>query len=316
MAGSKTAAHEWNRVALVIYRWSAEAQDRVLVDCLEPKLRALRMHGHVGTFWFDRFDARGPHVTLLFSLPVATRDAMLAELGNDLACYLSAHPDEEAWADEQVVERHEGCLGKTLCEADRLTGLAARDTFLLTDHASTEYPWSLTRNHGPEGAFWLRVEEMCWWSLQQLKAYPRSTGGRHGLALQFVHAVDQVIRRDGSWRVGFWRYSAARLFHFLDNERFDDAAFCIRSFPPWVGEANMRSFKEAWLSLEGGSPPFAGLDELVRRSQKEVDRSRMSEFGLLREVVHGCLAQLGVPTRLRATLFVFAWHAALLEGNA
>ena len=313
MRDVRTNTRTVEKLALVVYRWAANSQDRLLVELLAPRFRALRRSGVLGTFWFDRFDARGPHLTLLTTVHPGDRQMLMEDLGEDLRYYLKKNPDIGNLGTEKLEEIHRGCGGKTLKTADRLPGLATADTFLFVDHSSNEYPWAFTRSPGPGGELWPKVEELCWWTVDQLSRAADSKRIRHGSAVRWIHCVDRAIEGGPLWKVAFWRFSAARLIHFLENERFEDSAFCLRALPPWIGESNQKSFSAAWDSFDRQDAPFPGVRALVRLAREEVDTSRFSELTLLREVVHWGLAQLGIPVRLRAVLLVFAWFAALAQ---
>ena len=59
-------------LGLVAYCWGQEQQDRLLTECLKPAMEEWRSSGLTRRFWFDRFDARGPHVLgLLTTTPEA-----------------------------------------------------------------------------------------------------------------------------------------------------------------------------------------------------------------------------------------------------
>ncbi|MEM1181445.1 MAG: lantibiotic dehydratase C-terminal domain-containing protein [Acidobacteriota bacterium] len=301
-------------VALTIYRWTYVAQDQVLADCLQPALLELRDGGALRSFWFNRFDARGPHLKILLTLPEPDKARVVRDLERRLAAYLRENPETEPFSEEKAAERHANCQGKTLGEADRLPGLAERDTFVLTGHSSRDYPWLWSRDPGPATPFWDRVSDLSWWTLDQVADFSRSGGGRHGSALQLTHAVDRRLRQDQAWRTAFWRFCASVLLHFLGGERFDDPAHCLTAFPPWIGDSNMKVFADVWDHLDRSETGIDGMEGLVREARAQSDPD--DDFRLLRETIFSGLSQLGLPTRLRATLFVFAWHRSLLEGEA
>src|SRR6185436_17825658 len=67
-----------------VYLWSRAAQNRFLTRCLGPAIRELQDQGLASGFWFDRFDARGPHVFFLLrpiGEPMTVRELLAHRLG-------------------------------------------------------------------------------------------------------------------------------------------------------------------------------------------------------------------------------------------
>jgi hypothetical protein len=126
-----------------VYLWSRAAQDRFLVGCLGPALRELQDRELARGFWFDRFDARGPHVFFLIR-PVEDLTAVREVLAQRLEEFLATSTDPEEIPLAEIEECHRQVLGRTRCEADDLPGLAAESrSFVLFEHAAGSFPLRL-----------------------------------------------------------------------------------------------------------------------------------------------------------------------------
>ncbi|HWM90077.1 MAG TPA: lantibiotic dehydratase C-terminal domain-containing protein [Thermoanaerobaculia bacterium] len=291
-------------LALVVYQWGDHEQDQLLANCIGPASQYLWSSELIDKFWFDRFDARGPHIYLLFGVTPTNRRAVEDQLTTRLNKYLAVNPSTIYLSPEKLEEIHRACQGKALCEADRLPGMAANNTYCFFDHPEHGYPLNLTRPGAGIDELQSCFTDLSKWSAGEL--IHRNGAPIHGSALRLIHAVDRELRHDPEWAFRFWRYAASTLIHMLRDDRFMVAETCLMSLPPWIGHRNIENFSMTWDLLAHSEDLFQTLPSLVALARREVDGQRFSEFALLREAIHCGLAQLGLPVRLRAPLLLFA----------
>lgn len=284
-------------LGLVVYCWGQRPQNRLLVDGLAPAVAELR-RGALRHFWFSRFDARGPHVMALFTIPAAAREPTRAALARRVADHLAAHPSRVALGEEELAARHEACRGKALCELDALPGLAANNTFAFFAQPSDGYPFALGHGAPREDELWQAVDGLTAWTLEEL--------GRDPDALPITAAVRLAAALHGALPAhlpeprAYWRYHATTL---LGAGRGDDVDRRLRRT---VEAAHRAGLAEAWdLAAELG-PPWTPLPWLVELAL-EAGAARRRPWAPLREVVHGALKQLGVPVKLQIPLVALGW---------
>ena len=129
-------------LGLVIYRWGWRFQDHLLTNWLGPTVAELKQETAIRAFWFDRFDARGPHLSIVLTLAKA---GVAERVSSSLKRYLSDFPSTELLSLDEVTALHKACRGKMQCEADRLPELAENDTFLAYEHPAWDFPFSLSQ---------------------------------------------------------------------------------------------------------------------------------------------------------------------------
>ena len=301
-------------LGLVVYYWGWQEQNRLLAEWLQPFAKGLKTEGRLPWLWFDRFDARGPHLFGLFDIPSPDQPAVRRRLSDQLRRYLQKKPSEILLDTEELEEHHRGCAGKSLCIIDQESGLAENNTFRIFDHDLDRYPFSIARaaSHGvgPAGdELWDGVGALTSWSLGVL--FERGGKRAHGAALRLLAAVDRELGPDPAHAAAFWRYHSATFLHFLRDEKFDDAETTLRDLPRLIGEKNLRNLGGFWPELRKREDPFPELSQLVRLAQERVDVERRPPFALLREVLHWALKQIGLPVQLHPPLLLLAWYANL-----
>src|SRR5262245_16132099 len=119
-----------------VYCWDQEAQNQLLVSCLQPCVEELRRSLGFTRFWFDRFDARGPHVVALLTVPLGADLLAAGHLESRLSTFLSTHSQPSTTGLEEVEKRHLSCKGMTICAIDGEPGIAPNDSFRLFTHSS------------------------------------------------------------------------------------------------------------------------------------------------------------------------------------
>jgi len=131
-----------------IYCWSETEQNLLLVQCLEPATRELRMDLDSSRFWFDRFDARGPHIVALFTLPPGMDSETEARLRPRLEAFLADHPPSGTIGVEEAERRHASCRGAHLSKIDIGSDLAPEGSYAFFRHSASRARAARIRN-GP-----------------------------------------------------------------------------------------------------------------------------------------------------------------------
>jgi hypothetical protein len=294
-------------LGLVVYSWGPRNQDRLIVECLGPAVRELIEAGLASRFWFDRFDARGPHVLFLVSLEDDHFQAARERLAEQVEAYLSAHPSEEVLTPEDLADRHAGCRGKVQCEADARPGFGANNSFVLFEHGPRDYPFWLSAGVAEEERIWSLLSDLAFWAIDQLAARP----GRvpFEAAVRWSAELDRALRAAGLEPAGYWRYHATTLILGLDERLETKEEEVLASLPGSVGEKNLSAFERIWSESANVWPSVSTLVHLVFQG----DRKAARQWALLREIVHGLFKQLSLPVRLHIPVVLFGWHQNVAE---
>lgn len=287
-------------LGLVIYRWGWQFQDHLLTSWLEPTVAELRRQRVVRTFWFDRFDARGPHLSIVLTLTEATVADVASLLSPSLSRYLAAFPSLESLSPDQVAVLHKACRGKMQCEIDRLSGLAENDTFVAFEHPPWDFPFSLSQDLAGKQELWDLVGDVTVRSIAEL-ATERPAPIR--AAVRWVAAMDNALERGGFDTTGYWRYHASTLLLPLQHRLASEEERVLTELPEWIGEANRKRFEPLFEETALANEAWPRLSRLVELAG--------SRWALLREIQHSTLKQLGLGVALHIPLILFAWHRSL-----
>jgi hypothetical protein len=279
-----------------VYYWGEREQNRLLAECLGPLASRLKTEHLCRRFWFDRFDARGPHLFLLFGTEPATRQALTTQVTETLSSYLAASPSQTNLSPTELAARHQACRGKTLCTADRQPEPADNNTFVLFEHGPRHYPFSLSLGLPQEEQLWQSVEDLTFWVIRQLA----SKGAASDAAIAFVAALDGALRARGE-ATDYWRYHAGTLLPGLaDRLRADGTPADL--YQRLVSEKNAQVFLQRW-QRPSALPDPRPLLELIDSDPGRTPRQRHE---LLREIVHTTLQQLGLLVSQQIPLLLFA----------
>lgn len=292
-----------------VYHWGRGPADRLLAECLAPALDELRAAGPAPWSWFQRFDARGPHLFLLLGSDPGDAEALRARLGARLAGWMAAHPSTEPLSEAALRARHEQCRGKRLCALDGEPGMAPNNTLRWTAHPPDGYPLAFAAGVAEDEAFRRLLGELAAWSLGRL-----ADGA--GAALRWTAAVDVELRRAHGEAGGYWRHHAGTLLPGMEARLAADGEAVLAALPGVVGARNAAVFGRAWDAAEGGEPVWEGIPELLRIVLADDGRTAARRLRLLREVNHAVLAQLGQPVAVHVPLVLFAWMRGLAPAGA
>ena len=296
-----------------IHHWGREPENLFLAGCLSPAVRELRQAGLARRFWFQRFDARGPHLFLLLGAAAGRADELRARLGARMEAWLAAHPSTEPFTDEEIRTRHGQCRGKRLCALDEGDDLVPNNSLRWAPHPTDGYPLRFTAGAAGETEIWELLSDLAAWSVDGLSSSSVA-------AVRWIAAVDTELRRARPDLADmYWRRHATTLLSSLEArlERGEEAAV-LDALPRWVGTRNAAMFGRTWDAVEqesGVCPPLRRLLELGFAYDGRTDAARIA---LLREVSHSVLGQLGQPVFLHVPLVLYAWmrgRAAVVAGR-
>jgi hypothetical protein len=294
-----------------IYCWDQEAQNRVLVDCVQPFVAELRQELGLTRFWFDRFDARGPHVVLLLTVPLG-EDLLVAErLGSRLSSFLSAHPPSGKTSVEEAEKRHLSCKGLTLCEVDGEPGLAPENSYRLFTHSAWGYPFRLTRGLPEEtaAAAWGLLDELGSWTVSRLAAGP--SGSTVRMAVRWLASFEGLLREIHPQPEQYWRFHASTLLFGLPKQLEENEAGVREALRSAVSPGNEQAFSAIWDEESRSGPCWPPLRELLRCVLAEADPPAASPWRLPREIVHWTLKQLCLYVASEIPLVLYAWRRNL-----
>jgi Lantibiotic biosynthesis dehydratase C-term len=291
--------------ALNVYFWDFAEQNRLLTDCLGPAVQRLREKGVLERFWYDRFDTRGPHVTLLLGGPESGVEKVRARLNAVLDDYLKRNPSTREIPQEELELRHKQCRGKHLCSLDLLPGLAPNNSYAWADDAEDEYV--LKRTAGMDaGDVNDLLADQALWSIDQLRR-----GGVTATAIRWAAGLTAALDQAGADPAEFWRFYAASLVLPLRTAITEDNPAVIEGLPRLIGERNQAVFDALWDASLEAAPVWPGMQALAAIIAAEPASRRRSHF--VRELIHAVLAQLDQYVRFRIPLSLYAWQRTLPE---
>jgi hypothetical protein len=280
-----------------VYFWGEREQDRLLFECVKPLAEELGS----GLFC-ARFDARGPHVMMLFRTTPAADGELRARIAAAIEAYLASSRSLASPGAEELEARHAACLGKALCSADRAPGLAPNNSWVLFEQTEQDYPFNLASDAAERDELWRLRGEVVRWALGLLGATSR--GGVTAAAVRWMAALSRGIRAAGEAPAPCWRYMAGRVLVGLTERAEAEEPTAAKLFS-LVGEKNCQALSRLW---RGGETPLeSDLHQLVRLIVADDGRPLERRRALLRDLAHATLILLGVTVKEQVPLLLFAW---------
>jgi len=130
--------------------------------------------------------------------------------------------------------------------------MAEEGSFELFEHAAEGYPYRLAAHLEDPPEFWRLLEDLLFWSLQQIEASPESMPVETGI--RWAAALDGVMREAGVAEE-FWRYHAETLFPGLtagQSEKQRIFAYLKERSSPGIGRSFRASGKRRGPPLPPG----------------------------------------------------------------
>lgn len=293
-------------LGLVVYCWGMSEQSRLIASCLAPAVADLRGRG-LRRFWFDRFDARGPHVFALFTVPSERFEQARDLLDERLTAYLADHPCQVEITEEELVDRHRACRGIALCEVDAEEGFAPDNTVRFFEQPGDRYPFNLGRSLADPDRLWDLLDGLTGWTIDRLASEPGAIPT--AAAVHWLAALSYILPRHCTVPEAYWHHHAASLIPNL--ERPADDAETVRRLTSALGERNEAALAAAWESALTEPLPWPDLPRLLDLAAGVDGSKGPGPKELLREIVHVTLKQLGVPIKLQRPLLLYGWKRTL-----
>ncbi|MEM7482694.1 MAG: lantibiotic dehydratase C-terminal domain-containing protein [Acidobacteriota bacterium] len=290
-----------------VYRWHLPEQTALLVNGLVPAIRDLRRTGSISHFWFDRFDARGPHLFLLLTVSPGRLGEVRRALGEAIRHHLSEHPASGEIGEDELALRHRQCLGKSLCVTDAEEGFAERDSVRWCAQPADGYPLRLLRATSRPDEAWRIFDRL---ADDVLRTLGEGTSAM-AAAVAWLSRLEAVLGRAWSHPSVYWRHHAASIIRRMQTE--DDMAARLAEV---LGPANLDLLSRAWESESSSEgPTAAALERLLAiippGEHRPSETSPYTGAALLREVVHVTLKQLALPIHRQRPLILYGWKRAL-----
>jgi lantibiotic biosynthesis dehydratase-like protein len=288
-----------------IYYWGIAEQRRLLLEGVRPWAMKARQEGWASRFWYCRYDARGPHVFVLFTTTNECKGVLRGFLEARISEFLREIPSREQLSLEQLEKHHRECRGRELSIADGMEGLADNNTYLMFDHESGAYPLNFSAAMPGAAEFWERMEKLCFWTIDQLEQDPTKA------AIRWLAAVDRCLPGSGLVPEQYWRLHASTLIRPLRARLETNEAEVLSSLPAIVSESNRRVFSCVWDELNNGSAfelDLAGLVKLIAEDNRGAVERRLR---LLREINHLVMGQLGQWVKFEIPIVFYAWQRNL-----
>jgi hypothetical protein len=296
-------------LGLVAYVWGPLYQDRLLLECLAPAVAELRRDGLARRFWTDRYDARGPHIFAVLTLPREVAPEVSGRLAERLGEFLAAHPSTITLTTEQLARRHQETRQRRLCEAHARPGFADNNSFEIFEHPPRGYPFSLSTGLEGEEELWDLVADLTLWTIGRLADRPGSPAMT--AARRWVASVDRELRLAGARPSDYWRHHVQTLLPDLfEGMGPEETSAALTELASGVGTTSP-SLLQAWQETAETGPVWPRLPELIRLLGSSPPLP--SPWTLLREIDHGLLKQLGLPVILHTPLVLYAWQRSCID---
>jgi len=295
-------------LGLVVYCWGLSEQSHLIASCLAPAAAELEQAGS-SFFWFDRFDARGPHVFAVFALP-PDRIPMAQELlTRRVADHLALYPSREDLPDHELLARHQACRGTEFCMIDARRGFGERNTFDFCPHPTDGYsfPFGLSRYVREPDRLWELMSDSAGWVAGQLARNPGRTPT--AVAIRWMASFAQTLQSRYPQAGAYWRYHAATMIRLRRR-----GPVALDEIARVVGARNEALFTPVWAAAAVEPPFWPRLPQLVDLALETGEPERIHP--LLREVAHITMRQLGLIAKLERPLLLFAWKDSLVRSGA
>ena len=282
-----------------------KALNSLLVECISPVIKELRSEGLVDSFFYDRFDRRGPHIFGVASVCKETFEEVEYRIKNKVESYFADRRNMDQYPLDELMARHYGCEGKALCEIDRLAGLATDQTVLFCGHSNGSYPFSITKDMPGSAELWRLVDKTTSYTLQVL-ADERSPTSQ---ALNWIATVDRSLYRYHMNAGDYYRYHAATLLTNLEEKLEENEQEIIESLPGMV--AKNRAIFDKFFSREDIDTSWLSINQLVNLATNP--NPAFHHWATLREVVHCTLKQFGLSINTQMPIILYGWLRALQQ---
>lgn len=298
-------------LGLNAYCWSQTAQNRLLCECVEPAVREIERDAPGLRFWWDRFDAGGPHVVATFTLPAGAAAGAERLLDERLTDFFRRHPQRGTIPIEEAEKRRISCSGQWICEADRRPGLAEEGTHLFFEASGATFPARLTRALPEEeaGAIWELVHELSLWAIEQNRA--NLDRGAPRTAVRWLASLERSLRQLHLETEAFWRFYAGSLLFGIPKRLAENEPGVLGSLRTAVGRRNEETFAHLWAEEEARGPLWPPMEPFVAALFQQPTPSPSNPWRLPREVVHWTLKQLCLYVRSEIPLILYAWDRNL-----
>ena len=288
-----------------IYYWGNKEQTRLLLNGVRPWNTRAREAGLIQRFWYCRYDARGPHLFILFATQPESQADLQTFLEAEVESFLRSNPSTEFLSREELEKRHRDCRGRTMSVADSGQLLADNNSFVVFSHQDSAYPLHLSAGMTAAEEFWNRLDVLASWALEQLETDTTRT------AVRWFAAVDHSLRRAGLSPQEYWRFHACTLLLPLKQRLQTDEAAVLAALPRTIGENNRTLFAHTWREMNNGCNLGFDVGSLVRLIVNDEARSLERRFATLREINHVLMGQLGQWTKFEIPIVLHAWQQNL-----
>jgi len=306
----------YDYLGLNVYLWERQEQNRFLISCWKPALHQLRQAVENVFAWYERFDARGPHIFAVLGTPGGELSAAADLLQAHIERFLAERQPSQALDPDALAELHADCRGKALWPADRRDGLATDRSFILQRHTGSGCPFS----------YWQPFDDATRWEIERLvnrstewalARLPADRDANVQAAVSWCADFDQHLGKHvGPSRAAeYWRHHAGTLVRGLEQRWQDDSDEVRRSLPGLIKPSSAAAFGRLWHDAESVAKDTSqSMGTMVRTIVENAPRQSVA-WHAFREIHHSTLKQLGLFVRFHLPIIFFAWNRNLGETN-
>lgn len=305
-------------LGVTVYLWQWREQNDFLVRCLAPVWETLDEAGLLERVWFDRYDARGPHLfCVLTPVEGADPDRLARVVEPRLQAYLEENPASAELSREELEKRHAECRGRSQSEVDRREGFGEPGTFELCRHPDDGYPFPIERlipAPRREG-LWRLVDGLSRWTVERIAAREGRTPVGAGLWL--IASVDRQLRDLHGDSAPYWRHHAGSLLSRLETALQEEPRQAREEIEGLVKDETRTVLDGLWQRVERGETLWPRHRQLVETiTCGGEDPASRRRWRALREVDHFTLKQLGLVVRMHIPPVLYALLRALDDEGA
>lgn len=300
-------------LAGVFYRWGLDEQSCLLVRALAPGVAELRRRKALSAFWFDRFDARGPHLMAVLTVQPGAEDDVRELLARHAGEHFEASPVTVDLTAEELERRHAGCGGKTLCAIDAEPGFGAAGSVRWCPHGAGDYPLRRLAGLAVPDQAWRLWDRLTAWTigrLEEVLAAGAEEGEevRRAAAVGWLAALGRELEAADGDAEPYWRHHARSVVPGLSPpaSRVELAARLDRALGATRGLLD-----PLWERGLDGAAAWSDLPELLECLRPAAPQGGATHLELLRELSHVTLKQLGLPIHRQRALLLYGWRRAL-----
>lgn len=289
-----------------IQYWGVEEQSQLIYGSLLPVVRGLYEGGAITRVWYDRYNLRGPHISLIVGSEDAHKDKVKRVIESALARYVRHRPSTRLLSIAELNSLHRDSI--------KSPEMSGADVTFIPNNSIHSYDIPLVDCVYPFTLCPLAVlnELVAVWnsiSLLSMKYLKRwQTSHVDALALRVMFLIDGIVFTTRQGALRYWLYHASTLLRpAAGTVLYSNVMAALSEIvspelqrKSRVLESQIRAFKLPQAPNSGLHAGTLNIIEefspVIRALSDAIGHNNVFNQVLLREIVHVFLKQLGIAT--------------------